>query len=147
MARLRDGVDRNAGVLCCRVWPERAKKFEALAASMGLTVSSLLSRLVETVTEAQDVDVDLIQAARKQGAAEAYHDVARIVRCSLVPYFRELKDYCDELQRDGQDLQERFKSHLQLLKALVQDMAAYADDLKPLIKRYAPDELEDEVKA
>jgi len=114
---------------------------------MGFTVSSLLSRLVARVTEAQDADVDLVQAAREHGAAEAYRDVARIVRCSLVPYFRELKDYCDELQRDGQDLQERFKSHLQLLKALVQDMAAYANDLKPLIERYAPDALKDEVKA
>jgi hypothetical protein len=118
---------------------------------MDLTVSSLLNRLVVGAIEGQRVD--LIQEARKDAADKAHAEVARIVQFSLVPYFRELKDYCDDLQSrgqdlqsKGQDLQERFQRYLRLLKALTEDMAAYADDLRPLIERYAPDALEDEVK-
>jgi hypothetical protein len=143
---LRDAdVDRKEGVLCCRVSAQHAKRFEALAAGMGLTVSSLLSRLVMRAIEGQQVD--LIREAREAGAAKAHGEVARIVRLSLVPYFRELNDYCDQLVREGQDLQERFKTYLQQLREWTRDVAAYADDLRPLIRQYAPDELEDEVKA
>jgi antitoxin component of RelBE/YafQ-DinJ toxin-antitoxin module len=144
--RRKPKVDPNAGVLSCRVSPREAERFEALAASMGLGVSSLLRRFVARVNETQSLDVDVIQAARDQAAAEAHGEVARIVQFSLVPYFRELKDYSDQLQREGRELQERFKSYLRLLKSLTEDMAAYADDLRPLIERYAPDALEDEVK-
>lgn len=112
---------------------------------MGLTVSSLLSRLVMRAIEGQQVD--LIREAREAGAAKAHGEVARIVRLSLVPYFRELNDYCDQLVREGQDLQERFKTYLQQLREWTREVAAYADDLRPLIRQYAPDELEDEVKA
>jgi hypothetical protein len=144
-------VDPNAGVMSCRVSPEEASRFEALARGMGVSVNSLLKRLVVGAIEGQRVD--LIEEVRKDAEAKAHAEVARIVQFSLVPYFRELKDYCDDLQSRGedlqsrgQDLQERFQRYMRLLRALTEDMAAYADDLRPLIERYAPEALEDEVK-
>lgn len=141
MAKERDWKARNAGVLTCWATPPVAQRFQALAASMGVTVSSLLARLVETAIENPNARLDVIEEVRAQAQAEVRGPVALVVRRSLVPCFRLLNEYHRNLEGKRQKLFDAFRD----LEVLTQDVAAYAEDLKPLIEQYAPDALEHEV--
>jgi len=131
MARLRKPNGSLTQVLSCRVWPEQAEAFERLAQSMGLTVSSLLAELVIKAVERHEPD--LIAMAHQAAWAEAEGWIAPRIR-KFAPFLRELKDYQAELERC-----------LNNLKAQAQDVAAYVDDIKPVVERYAPEVLKDEV--